>query len=120
MHARIDVHDWEKVEPQPVVINLELDLDGLKACLSDRLEDTVNYADVIERLRIVAVQPDALAEAMAHSMCDCVLENERVLHVRLVLIKLAPYPGAQVGLVLERERGINRQQIGGTREHQRL
>lgn len=102
--ARIGVHEWEKVEPQPVVVDLELDAATEAACVSDRLDDTVDYAAIIDRIRRVAMLPHALVEAMAHSMCAAILEDTQVTGVRLTLMKLAPFPGAQVGVVLQRRQ----------------
>lgn len=104
--ARIGLHDWEKAEPQPVVVDLELDAATQAACTSDRLDDTVDYAAVIDRIRLVAMRPHALVEAMAHGMCAAVLEDPQVLGVRLTLTKLAPFPGAQVGVVLQRRQAV--------------
>lgn len=106
LDACIGVHDWEKAEPQPVLLDLEMDLDPHlgEACRTDCLDDTVDYSRVIDLLRGVARRPHALAEAMAHRMCMVVLEHPGVRRVRLTLLKLGPFPGAQVGVVLDRER----------------
>lgn len=105
MEARIGVYAWEKAAPQPIVLDLEFDLPHDEACFSDDLEDTVDYAAVIERLRTVALtRPHRLVEAMAQTMCDALLHEFGLRRVRLTLMKLAPYPGAEVGIVVERER----------------
>jgi dihydroneopterin aldolase len=105
MQARIGVYAWEKAAPQPVVLDLELDLPHADACFSDDLEDTVDYAAVVERLRTLALtRPHRLVEAMAQSMCDVLLHEFGLPRVRLALMKLAPFPGAEVGIVVERER----------------
>jgi dihydroneopterin aldolase len=105
MDARIGVYAWEKAAPQPIVLDLEFDLPHEEACFSDDLEDTVDYAAVIERLRTVALtRPHRLVEAMAQTLCDVLLHEFGLGRVRLTLMKLAPYPGAEVGIVVERER----------------
>ncbi|MGE4241914.1 dihydroneopterin aldolase [Ramlibacter sp.] len=103
MPARIGVHDWERTEPQPVVVDLDVDVAPHRACETDRLEDTVDYARLIERLRGAGMQPHTLAEALGESMCASVLAVHGVRRVRLTLLKLAPFPGALVGVTLERE-----------------
>lgn len=104
MQARIGVHDWEQIAPQPVVLDLEFDLPHDRACTSDELSDTVDYAAVVQRLRELALgQPHRLVEAMAHSMCELLLREFALPRVRLTLMKLAPFPGAEVGIVIERE-----------------
>ena len=105
MEARIGVYAWEKAAPQPIVLDLEFDLPHDDACFSDDLEDTIDYAAVIERLRTLALtRPHRLVEAMAQTMADVLLHEFGLPRVRLVLMKLAPYPGAEVGIVVERER----------------
>jgi dihydroneopterin aldolase len=105
MDARIGVYAWEKAAPQPIVLDLEFELPHGDACFSDDLEDTVDYAAVIEQLRTVALtRPHRLVEAMAHTMCEVLLRDFGLRQVRLTLMKLAPYPGAEVGIVVERER----------------
>jgi dihydroneopterin aldolase len=105
MDARIGVYAWEKAKPQPIVLDLEIDLPHDDACFSDDLEDTVDYAAVIERLRTLALtRPHRLVEAMAQSMCNVLLHEFGLPRVRLTLMKLAPFPGAEVGIVVERER----------------
>ena len=105
MDARIGVNAWEKETPQPVVIDLEFDLPHGDACFSDDLADTVDYGAVVERLRSLALtQPHRLVEAMAQTMCTVLQQEFGLQRVRLTLMKLAPFPGAEVGIVVERER----------------
>ncbi len=105
MDARIGVYAWEKAAPQPIVLDLEFDLPHDDACFSDDLEDTIDYSVVIERLRTLALtRPHRLVESMAQTMADVLLTEFSVRRVRLTLMKLAPYPGAEVGDVVERER----------------
>jgi len=104
MQACIGVHEWEQGDPQPVLVDLDIALQACLASTTDRLEDTVDYDAVIERLRSVATRHHALAEAMASSMCASVLADHRVASVRLTLMKLGPYPGAQVGVTLQRRQ----------------
>jgi len=103
--ARIGVHDWEKATPQPVQIDLEFGLVSQLACHTDRLGDAVDYAEVVERLKELAnARHFELVEAMGEAMA-MVLQNEfGVPWLMLRLAKLAPFPGAEVGIVVERGR----------------
>ena len=103
MDARIGVYDWEKAAPQPLLIDLEFDLASLLACHTDRLGDTVDYAEVVARLRELAVERHYdLVEALAEAMALAVQGEFGVPWLRLTLTKLAPIPGAEVGIVLGR------------------
>ena len=107
MEARIGVYDWEKAEPQPLLIDLEFDLASMLACHTDRLGDTVDYAEVVARLRELAVARHfELVEALAEAMALLLQREFGVPWLRLTLTKLAPFPGAEVGIVLERGRRV--------------
>ena len=105
MDARIGVYDWEKTEPQPLLIDLEFDTASLLACHTDRLGDTVDYAEVVARLRELSMTRHfELVEALAEAIALLVQREFGVPWLRLTLTKLAPFPGAEVGIVLERGR----------------
>lgn len=101
--ARIGVYDWEKAALQPVVIDLEFGLASELACHTDRLGDAIDYSAVVERLRQLATAKHyELVEAMAETMAMAVQQEFGVPWLNLTLSKLAPFPGAEVGIVVER------------------
>lgn len=103
MDALIGVYDWEQLEPQPIRLNLEFSLPDDRAGSTDRLGDTVDYAAVIERLRQLAVErPHQLVESMAQTMADTLVREFKLGRLVLALVKTAPVPGAEVGVVVER------------------
>jgi 7,8-dihydroneopterin aldolase/epimerase/oxygenase len=91
--VRLGVSDEERAEPQEVSLAVALRFgEPVKACLSDRLEDTVCYASLIESAeRFCARKPYHLLEALCHDL---------FLHIRreigpstslwIMLTKLAP------------------------------
>lgn len=103
--ARIGVYEWEKIARQPVVLDLEFGLLSDAACRSDRLADTVDYARVVERLRTLATcRHYELVESLAETMAQALQQEFGVPWLTLSLSKLAPFPGAEVGIVIERGR----------------
>lgn len=101
--ARIGVYDWEKDRPQPVQIDLEFGLPSELACRTDRLADAIDYAEVVARLRELAnARHYELVEALAESMALVLQSEFGVPWLVLTLSKLAPFPGAEVGIVIER------------------
>jgi dihydroneopterin aldolase len=103
--ARIGIHDWEKIDLQPVVIDLEFALPTELPCYTDDIGDAVNYADVVETLkRLATARHYELVETMAETMAQAIQRDFGVPWLRLRLSKLAPFPGAEVGIVLERGR----------------
>lgn len=103
--ARIGVYDWEQEEPQPIVLDLCFEPPASPASVSDRLEDTIDYSQVVARLREVALaEPKQLVEAMAHRMAEVLLDEFDARWVSLELVKTAPIPGSEVGIRIERQR----------------
>lgn len=103
LDARIGVLDWEKATPQPIVVDLEFALPSPLACITDRLEHTVDYACIVERLRALALErPCQLVEAMAEGMAQMLQREFGVPWLALTLTKLAPFPGVAVGITIER------------------
>ena len=69
IHARRGVLAAEKTLGQTFVIDAVLKADLAKACASDRLEDTVNYAAVVDTLRRAMVaKDDKLVERAAQRL----------------------------------------------------
>lgn len=81
----------ERVNKQPVVINLALDCDLSKAGATDRLADTVNYKDIRDKV-VQRVEGSAyeLIESLAARIADLCLEDPRIVAVKVVVDK----PGA--------------------------
>lgn len=75
----IGINDWERVEKQDIVINLELELDGIRAMETDRIEDTVNYKSLTKRV-ISEVEKSEfyLIEKMAEHILQVVLEDTKI------------------------------------------
>ena len=81
----------EREIPQPLQIDLVLDVDLHDAGASDELDDTVHYGEVADRV-VAAVEEskDILLERLATRVADVVLEFDRVERVDVVLTKLRP------------------------------
>lgn len=96
----------ERVNKQPVLINLALECDLAKAGESDRIDDTVNYKVIRDKVvRLVERSAYELIESLAARIADLCLEDRRVESVRVVVDK----PGAltmsrSVAVELERRR----------------
>ncbi|MBR1818746.1 MAG: dihydroneopterin aldolase [Neisseriaceae bacterium] len=94
----IGVYDWERTNPQTLLLDLDLSLADNQAGLTDDLQYAVNYADLVEKLRLVARQSQRhLIEALAEDLSTCILSEFKVKKMRLCLIKQGILP--QVGQV---------------------
>jgi 7,8-dihydroneopterin aldolase/epimerase/oxygenase len=67
-------HEWERAQPQPFEVDVELSLDLRAAGASDDLGTTVDYGRVFDLVReIVETRTFHLLEAIAQAIADDVL-----------------------------------------------
>jgi len=85
----------EKQARQPFIVDLEIYKDLYKAGLSDRLEDTINYADVYALVkRLVEKESYDLLESLAENIAAAILLQFPVQGVRVRVCKpQAPVKG---------------------------
>ena len=106
LEAEIGVYRHERGRTQPLVIDVELDVDASVAG-AEKLRDTVNYETVAEAARAVAAEGHILlVETFAEHLARACLADERVSAVRVRVEKplaLAPQAaGAGVEVTLAR------------------
>jgi len=71
--GRHGVEDWEREQEQPFVYDLELEL---KEPASDRIEETVDYREVVELVRAVSESRQfQLLESIAAAVADALLDR---------------------------------------------
>jgi dihydroneopterin aldolase len=100
----IGVHDWERQLPQTVQLDLEIGLPHSRACHTDRVEDTIDYARVVERLRAdLAERRHALVEAVAERVATILIGEFGSPWVRVSVTKLGLVRGVKyLGVTIER------------------
>lgn len=102
----------ERERGQPFLIDATLELDLSAAAASDRLEDTVDYGGVAERLaRTAAGQRCDLLEAVAGRLLDVLLDDPRVGAAEVTVTKpraalTVPADGVAVTLRRRRPEGL--------------
>ena len=105
IEARIGVYAHEKRRPQPLVVDVELDVAaaGWRA-----LSHTVNYEAVVAKAKaIAALGHIGLVESFAHRLAMACLEEPRVMRARVRVEKplaLAP-DAAAAGVEITAVRG---------------
>jgi D-erythro-7,8-dihydroneopterin triphosphate epimerase len=88
LHCIIGVRPEERLHKQEVVINIGLDCDLSVAGKSDRLDDTVNFRRLEDRIvALVEGSSFQLIERLAQSIADVCLEDRKVLGVQVVVDK---------------------------------
>ena len=77
--ARHGVYEFEKEKDGIFEIDIDLYLPLLKAGKSDKLEDTINYEDIISTVTKAFTEKQyALVEAAAQSVCDRLLNDFKI------------------------------------------
>ena len=77
--ARHGVYEFEKEKEGTFELDIELYLPLLKAGESDRLEDAINYEDIISVVtKAFTDKQYALVEAAAQSVCDRLLNDFKI------------------------------------------
>lgn len=102
----IGLFPWERAVRQQVFVDLEMQVDIARAAQSDDLEFVVNYAEVCDRVTLLA---DAgqfkLIETFAERIAEMILKDFDVSWIRVTVNKTDVMPQvASVGVQVERAR----------------
>ena len=77
--GRHGCHAAENELGQKFTVDIELECDLSAACLSDDVNDTINYVDIYNAAKeIMEGEPAKLLESLAQRIADAALEDERV------------------------------------------
>ena len=87
--ARHGVNEEETIFGQHFVLDIEAQADLTRAGLTDELDDTVSYAQIIKTARrVMTEQNDKLLERAARRVADALLaEFDRIESVKIRLMK---------------------------------
>ncbi len=103
LEGRHGFYDWEREQPQPFEVDVELTVDATAAGESDALEDTVDYSAVSEAVsRVVRSERYHLLERLATRIAEVCKVDERVTAVVVTVRKLHPPVRAMVDHVAVR------------------
>ncbi|MEX3667089.1 dihydroneopterin aldolase [Paraburkholderia phenoliruptrix] len=102
----IGIDSSELHVPQPVRMNLAIGVPAIRACATDRIEDTINYAAVRNALHaLLASHGVRLLEALAEAVARLLINDFGAHWVRVALAKPAKFDDvAAVGVQIERQR----------------
>jgi dihydroneopterin aldolase len=90
-HAYHGVFPQEKKTGNEFRVNLKLEVDVSKACLSDSLEDTVNYAAVYDIVKHEMAISSALIEHVAYRIVEQIKKHfPEIETVEIRLAKMTP------------------------------
>ena len=106
LETRIGVYDWERQLPQTIRLDLEIALPSDKPFASGKLEDALDYAAIVARIKAFAKDnPHPLLERFTEAVAQIVLTEFGAPGLRLRVAKLAQLPGVkEIGIEIERTR----------------
>ncbi len=85
------VNEQERIVGNNYLVNLKLGLDLQQACLSDQLEDTLNYASVYKQVAAIMQTPCNLIEHLAEKICQALRQSfPEIQYIQISLKKCHP------------------------------
>jgi FolB domain-containing protein len=102
----LGIHDWERVTPREIILNITLYTDTRRAARSDKLSDCVDYSTMAKKIRAHAECAARMTvEALAYDLAELCLSEPKV---RKVIVRVdkpgAVTDAASVGVEVERTR----------------
>ncbi|HEX5539138.1 MAG TPA: dihydroneopterin aldolase [Methylophilaceae bacterium] len=104
VETKLGVPDWERLTSQTIILDIEIALPHSRACQTDAIEDTIDYGQIVARIReVLAEKSFRLVEALAEHVCQLVLQEFGTPWIRIRVGKPGILPGVkQLGIVIER------------------
>lgn len=102
----LGIHDWERVRPREIVINIILYTDTRRAARTDDIADCVDYSATAKKVRAhVESAARRTVEALANDLAELCLREPKVRKVLVRVDKPGALPeAASVGVEVERTR----------------
>ncbi len=106
VEALIGVYEHERLGPQPLLIDLDLELSHSHCCASDNIDDAVDYGAVVATVRRLALLNRlVLLEAFAQHVADTLLADFALQSVSISVSKPGIFDAADhVGVSMRRRR----------------
>ena len=88
LYAMIGIHEWERLQPQEIIVNLELTANLAKAGVSDNINDSIDYGIVTEMVKeLIAQSRFGLLEKLATEIINLIFT--RFNNIESVTVKLS-------------------------------
>ena len=102
----IGINEWERENPQDIIINISMFIDLKDGMINDDIENTVNYRTVAKNvIRHVEETQRFTVEALAEDIANMCLSDKRVDRVIVRVEKPAAIRYARsVGIEIERNQ----------------
>ena len=102
----IGIYPREQVAAQTIEVSLQIGTSTANAGNSDDINDTIDYAAVVDRLRAdLATRHFHLLEKLAEHMASLLLDDFGAVWVRVSVAKIGTIRGVRrTGVIIERSR----------------
>lgn len=102
----IGIYPWERTAAQTIQLDLEIALPTSQACLTDNLEDALDYALVVQRIKeTLSERHFSLLEALAEHIAQIILTEFKSPWTKISVAKLSAIRGVKkLGVCIERRR----------------
>jgi FolB domain-containing protein len=102
----LGIHDWERVTPRDIIINVVVYADTKKAAKTDDISDCVDYSTLAKKVRAHAEYAARMTvEALANDLAEICLQEPKASKVIVRVEKPGAVPDASsVGVEVERRR----------------
>ena len=106
LETLIGAYEFERRQPRTLLLDIEIGREALRACKTDQLEDTIDYAAVVGCAReILSKHRFHLLEPLAELLAQSILERFHARWTRIEISKSGVVPNARdVGVRIERWR----------------
>ena len=89
----IGVTNHEKITPQKIQVNIEVEYNLKASSQSDNINDTIDYALLSDAINSLHQEPCHLLETAARKICAHILEKSKMLSgMKITLFKEDPFP----------------------------
>ncbi|MDE2445360.1 MAG: dihydroneopterin aldolase [Alphaproteobacteria bacterium] len=104
--ALIGIYDHEKVNPQRIVVNIDLSVQEADGPISDEISHVVSYEIIAKKVETIVAEGHVnLVETLAERFAEACLRDKRVAAARVRIEKPDIIPNARsVGVEIERSR----------------
>lgn len=105
VQTKLGVPEWERMVPQTILLDIEIGYDLSKACKSDHIDDTIDYGQVVNRIRQTLTEHSfQLVEALAEHVCQLILKEFKAESVKIKVAKPGILPGLKaLGIIIFRK-----------------
>lgn len=103
----VGIYDFERTQPQPVVMDIEYKITNQVVSSTDDIKDTLNYQTLVDHLKAVAEQSSYnLIETLAARLLDEVDKHFKLDWIKIKLAKTSVIDcAAACGVEVERHYG---------------